>query len=243
MSKIYEALKRAERERELARDEAPVTRPPSASPTPTPPPEPSDDDDYRRLRASVIFHATSSELHTILVASVRHGEGATRTAVGLAKALAAEKGSRVLLVEANLRSPSLTRVLGLNGGPGVADFLSGHASAETLVTRIDGLNLSVVHAGSRTVVVDGEAIGNLIAQLAPQFDFTIIDAPPVNHYADASVLSGKVEGVVLVVAADQTPVADAEAAKRNLDRVGARILGVVLNRRRLYVPATIQALL
>lgn len=241
MSKIYEALKRAEREREMARDETPVSRV-TPSPTATPP-EPADDDDYRRLRASVIFHATTSELHTILVAAVRHGEGATRTALGLAKALAGEKGARVLLIEANLRSPSLARVLGLTSGPGVADFLSGHASAETLVARVDALNLSVVHAGSRTVVVDGEAIGNLVTQLSPQFDFTVVDAPPVNHYADASVLSGKVEGVVLVVAADQTPVADAEAAKRNLDRVGARILGVVLNRRRLYVPATIQGLL
>ena len=74
-------------------------------------------------------------------------------------------------------------------------------------------------------------------------DFVIIDLPPVNRYADAAILAPKVDGVILVVEADRTPVVDAESAKKSLDRVGARIFGVVLNRRRSYVPATLQALL
>ena len=73
--------------------------------------------------------------------------------------------------------------------------------------------------------------------------FVIIDLPPVNRYADASILAPKVDGVILVVEADRTPVVDAESAKKSLDRVGARIFGVVLNRRRSYVPAAVQALL
>ena len=70
-----------------------------------------------------------------------------------------------------------------------------------------------------------------------------LDLPPVNRYADAAILAPKVDGVILVVEADRTPVVDAESAKKSLDRVGARIFGVVLNRRRSYVPATLQALL
>jgi Mrp family chromosome partitioning ATPase len=64
----------------------------------------------------------------------------------------------------------------------------------------------------------------------------------VNRYADTSVLAAKVDGVILVVEADRTPVVEAESAKRNLDRAGARILGAVLNRQRSYLPAMLQGL-
>jgi len=104
-------------------------------------------------------------------------------------------------------------------------------------------NISVMTAGSRPAVIDCEAVAGAVAQVMEQFDFVIIDLPPVNRYADAAILAPKVDGVILVVEADRTPVVDAESAKKSLDRVGARIFGVVLNRRRLYVPATLQALL
>ncbi len=240
MSKIYDALKRAEREREVNRDRDVET---NGHPVTYRPPEGSDEDDYRRLRASLLFTPSYSEVHTIVVTATRHGEGATRVAVGLAKALASEGDTRVLLVEANMRSPSLARLLPLADGPGLSDYLAGEASPETLVKRLGDVNLSIVTAGDRPGMVDCEGIVTAISELAPNFDFIIIDAPPVNRYADVSVLGPKVDGVILVVQADETPVADAENAKRTLDRVGARIFGVVLNRQRSYVPATIQALL
>jgi capsular exopolysaccharide synthesis family protein len=241
VSKIYDALKRAEREREVSRDRGVETNG-RATATHHPPDE-SEEDDYRRLRASLLFTPSYSEVHTIIVTATRHGEGATRVAVGLAKALASEGDTRVLLVEANMRSPSLSRVLPLADGPGLSDYLAGEASPESLVKRLGDVNLSIVTAGDRPGMVDCEAIITAIAELTPNFDFVIIDAPPVNRYADVSVLGPKVDGVILVVQADETPVADAENAKRTLDRVGARIFGVVLNRQKSYVPATIQALL
>lgn len=241
VSKIYDALKRAEREREVSRDRGGETNGRSAADFRAP--DESEEDDYRRLRASLLFTPSYSEVHTIIVTATRHGEGATRVAVGLAKALASEGDTRVLLVEANMRSPSLSRALPLADGPGLSDYLAGEASPESLVKRLGDVNLSIVTAGDRPGMVDCEAIVTAIAELTPNFDFVIIDAPPVNRYADVSVLGPKVDGVILVVQADETPVADAENAKRTLDRVGARIFGVVLNRQKSYVPATIQALL
>jgi capsular exopolysaccharide synthesis family protein len=237
MSKIYEALKRAERERELSRRDQAAGQLPGADVVAQ---TNTTADEYRRLRASL---AGISDLHTILVVAGRHQEGTTRTAIGLASTLAAEQGPRVLLFEANLRSPSFASLLPLGNGPGVSDVLSSHARPDEVVTRVDVMNLCVVHAGTRPVAVDCEAIGHLVSQLSPQFDFTILDVPPVNRYADAAVLAAKVDGVILVVEADSTPVADAENAKRSLDKVGARILGVVLNRRRSYIPPVIQTLL
>ena len=239
MSKIYDALKRAERERESAREHTRDIGPISARPSATN----GKDDDYRRLRASLLFTPAYSELHTILLTAARHGEGTTRVAVGLASALASEGDTKVLLVEANLRSPSLAEQLALGKGPGLSDYLGGQVGAETVIQSVGDGSLSAVHAGSSTHIVDCEEIGAGIQRLAPQFDFVIVDSPPVNRYADVSVLAPKMDGVILVVEADQTPVVDAESAKRNLDRVGARIFGVVLNRRRSYVPAALQALL
>ena len=110
--------------------------------------------------------------------------------------------------------------------------------------RLEDVNLSVVAAGGGSPrPIDLEIVDALVNRLRPQFDFIVIDGPPVNRYADASVLATKVDGVILVVEADSTPVVEAEAAKRQLDKVGARILGVVLNRRRSYIPAFLESIL
>ena len=241
MSKIYDALKRAERERETVRDTARETWAPAAERRGLT--NGAEQEEYQRLRASLLLAPGPASTHTILVTATRHGEGATRVAIGLATALAAERDSRVLLAEANLRSPSLANRLHFNSTPGLCDFFAGRIQAEDLVTRMSDSNLSVIHAGSKAAVVDCEAIASVVTRLGPQFDFIVVDAPPVNQDADVAVLAPKMDGVVLVVEADRTPVAEAETAKRSLDRVGARLFGVVLNRQRSYVPAFIQALL
>ena len=241
MSKIYEALKKAAEDRERTRLRAPL-RPvlvPDAAEHANPTQE-----EYQKLRASLVSIAVPSGLHTILIAAPRHGEGATTVAVGLASALAKERESRVLLVEANLRTPSFRLILPLTTDTGLVDFAAGRAAPETLAMRVDGLNVSVIPAGmTRGQALDLEVIDALLTRLRSQFDFIVIDGPPVNAYADTSVLATKVDGVILVVEADRTPVVDAEMAKRQLDKVGARILGVVLNRRRSYIPAFLESIL
>lgn len=241
MSKIYEALKKAEQERERSR----------LRPTPRAPivPGPIEQggavqEDYQRLRASVLSMAVPSGLHTVLITAARHGEGTTTVAVGLATALARERETRVLLLEANVRTPCLGVMLPLATTAGLTDFAAGRAAPEALLTRLEDVNVSVIAAGNALgPTVNVEVVDTLLARLQTQFDFVIIDGPPVNSYADASVIATKVDGVILVVEADRTPVAEAEAAKRQLDKVGARILGVVLNRRRSYIPAFLESIL
>jgi capsular exopolysaccharide synthesis family protein len=242
VSKIYDALKRAEREREIARDRG--GREQVYDATPVPSRNGKEEEDYRRLRASLLFSPAYSDVRTIAITAARHGEGATRVAVGLARALATERDTRVLLVEGNLRTPSFAARLPIsNGGPGLGDYLAGEASPPALLRTVPEWNLSVMSVGARVSTIDCEAIAAAIAEVMGQFDFVIIDLPPVNPYSDATTLAPKADGVILVVEADRTPVSEAENAKKSLDRVGARIFGVVLNRRRPYVPATLQALL
>lgn len=235
MSKIYEALKKAEQDRERLRGQV---RAGPVSPAVAEAQRDVTEEDYQKLRASVVSIALPSGLHTILVAASRHGEGATTVAIGLANALGKERDSRVLLLEGNLRTPIFDAVLPLAMENGLADFMAGRAAPEALVTRLDGWSFSVITAGSASsTAMDFELLQSLLERLRPQFDFIIIDGPPINQYADSSILATKVDGVILVVEADRTPVTDAETAKRQLDKVGSRILGVVLNRRRSYIPA------
>ncbi len=235
MSKIYEALRKAEQDRERTRS----------------PQRPSSlvdgggqgvvQEEYQKLRASLVSIAVPSGLHTVLVAAPRHGEGATTVAVGLANALAKEREARVLLLEANLRTPCFTAILPVTTTSGLIDFIAGRVAPEALVTRLEEANLSVIAAGPPpSQPMDLEMIDALLARLHSQFDFIVVDAPPINSYADTSVLATKVDGVILVVEADVTPLHEAESAKRQLDKVGARILGVVLNRRRSYIPAFLE---
>jgi len=178
------------------------------------------------------------------VTSPGHGEGVTTVALGLASALSRERDSRVLLVEVNLRSPSLRAVLPVKTDLGMVDLAAGRATPEALVSRVEGLHFSVIVAGlAEPQPVNLEVVETLLSRLRPQYDFIVLDAPPVNRYADTSVLATKVDGVILVVEADRTAVAEAETAKRQLDKVGARILGVVLNRRRSYIPAFLESIL
>jgi protein-tyrosine kinase len=242
VSKIYDALKRAERERSVAREQSRHDDVASLPPVAIEP-DRREEDDYRRLRASLLSTPAYSELHTILVTASRHGEGVTRVALGLAKALAAEPETRVLLFEANLRSPSLATMVPARNGKGLSDHLMGSALADELITAVPEWNLSVVFGGDVPAAVNCEAIVSVLSGMQSRFDFVIIDAPPVNRYADVSVIAPRVDGAILVVEADETPVVDAESAKRSLERVGARIFGVVLNRRRSYVPAALQAFL
>lgn len=241
MSKIYEALKRAEEDRERTRLRAPAR--PVTLPDETDRAD-ATQEEYQKLRASLVSVAVPAGLHTILITGPRHGEGATTVAIGLASALGKERESRVLLLEANVRTPCFSAILPLPNESGLVDFAAGHLTPEALATRLDGFNFSVIAAGAtRGQPVDFEVVGTLLSRLRSQFDFIVIDGPPVNSYADTTVLATKVDGVILVVEADRTPVVDAETAKRQLDKAGARILGVVLNRRRSYIPAFLESIL
>jgi Mrp family chromosome partitioning ATPase len=148
LSKIYEAVKKAAEEREHTRGR---TVQPAASVHDGVRYGGGAEEDYQKLRASLVSIPLPSALRTIVLTSPRHGEGTTTVAVGLATALAKERDARVLLVEGNFRSPSLSSVLHLPSTVGVPDFAAGRATPEALATRLEQLNLSVITAGASAI--------------------------------------------------------------------------------------------
>ena len=186
---------------------------------------------YRQLRTRLSHFEGASNLRTVLVTSPQKGEGKSVTSANLALTMAQEMHRRVILVEADLRKPSLQALFGLAGGPGLSEYLSGAAELNDVMTFLPDHNLTVIHAGSSPTnpaeLLGSTAMRRLLDQLRTRFDRVILDSPPVLPLADVAVLAPLVDGTLLVVRAGVTPKPAIENALRAFD--SSRLLGVVLN--------------
>jgi capsular exopolysaccharide synthesis family protein len=236
MSKTYEALKRAEALRAGQQPEvAPTTPAAPAADLPV-----GGADDLYELRRRLIGSAVGDAVRTVLVVSALHGEGASSTACLLARAMADRGRNRALLVDLNLRTPSLSRMLKAYAEDGITSVVAGGKAIEDVAqaTSYDGVR--VVTAGNGYAhaidVIDNARTLETIGDLGRHSDVVFVDAAPVTLYPDARAIAPLVDGVILVVEADVTPVAVANRAVELIRDTGANLLGVVLNKRRDYIP-------
>jgi capsular exopolysaccharide synthesis family protein len=237
MSRVFQALEQTEGLRSSAILDAPQRHNRFGQPSP------SDTGQFERLASTILQARTVAPFTTMMIASPHHGEGTSTVALGLARVLAGRL--RVLLVDANFRSPGLTD-LRPEAEPraGLVEALAGSADVETIITETGVPDLRLVAAGA----VDSESprllqtsrLAPLMAQLAETADLVILDAPPVMPYADALTLASTVERVVLVTQAEHTQRGHLERAKEELDKSGTAILGVVLNRTASHAPSWLQ---
>jgi len=187
---------------------------------------------YRVLRTNLMLGGGPSEAHrVVLLTSSREAEGKTTTSCGLGVALA-RAGQRVLLVDGDLRRASLSRLLSLGGRPGFLEAIEGEPLERCIVpTKVPGL--SVLPAGGHreeaAESLTRESVGPLFDRMRADFDWIICDAPPVLAVADAATLSRHAEWVIVVIAANVTPLGSIRATLDQLASVGARIRGLVLN--------------
>ena len=239
MSKTYEALKKAESLR--ARDAAQSTG------IPNPPLPVNGTDDYYELRRRLFGSAVGDTIRSILVVSSLHGEGASGVACLLAKSMADRGRSRVLLVDLNLRTPSLWRQMQVGGHEGFVNMVAEGKTIPDVAQETTTEGVSVVTAGSGRLnaidVIDNERTLEIVASLSEHAEISFVDAPPVTLYPDARALAPLMDGVVLVVEADVTPVNVANQASQMIRETGANLMGVVLNKRRDYIPERISRLI
>jgi capsular exopolysaccharide synthesis family protein len=244
VSRIYDALKRAEHEPAGVPVLAPVDGRAGIDAVRDLGPARLE---YERLQVWITNRAPDSPpIQGVLVASCQRGNGATTTAVGLATTLARRPAGRVLLVDANLRTPSLHRVLGVLNRGGLREFLGNGTDAAAEIQPTARPNLFVLTSGvtarSALEIFSPAALGRLVAHLKPRFDFIVFDGSPF-EFPDAFALAPHVDAVLLVVEADRTLVDDARRVMRELERSGVRAAGVVLNRQRDYTPALLRRVL
>ena len=189
---------------------------------------------FRSLRTSLVFTNGTDGKRMIAVTSTQPLEGKTTTACNLAVALALG-GSRVMLIDADMRRPNLHRTLGLQNEIGLSHVLTGQARVREAVQRTSEPNLYAMTAG-RTPPNPSELLSSvrmqrLIASLqAGPFDWVIIDTPPVLAVTDAVIVAPYVSGLVFVVGAEMTRRAHAERAIETIQSGKPNIIGAVLNR-------------
>jgi protein-tyrosine kinase len=185
---------------------------------------------YRLLRTHLFAHDRSRRLQLVLVTSPCNGDGKTLTAANLAVAMAQEYQQRVLLLEADLRRPTISSLFDLPASPGLAGVLVGGAAIETALVPVADQHLTLLPAGeppaSPTELVGSAGMRRTIESLRSQFDRIVIDTPPV-ALADTHVLASFADGILLVVRAGVTPRDAVERALGAFDR--NKLLGLVLN--------------
>ncbi|MGE0132680.1 MAG: GumC family protein [Blastocatellales bacterium] len=190
---------------------------------------------YRQLRTALMLSSAGHAPRTLLITSSQPAEGKTTTSVNTAISLA-QTGAAVLIVDADLRRPRVHRIFGLKNNAGLSNYLAGEGDLSTLI-QIAMPNLYVLPVGplppNPAELLGSPKMKQVVETLSANFDYVVIDSPPVSSFADSLILSALVEGVIIVVKAGMTPREMAQRTKAHLQSVGAKILGVVVNQIKL----------
>ena len=187
---------------------------------------------FRTVRTNINFSTPDKELKTLLITSTSPGEGKSTTAANVAIVFAQE-GKRVLLVDADMRKPTMHYTFHTTNTTGLSNLLTKQWSLEevTKVTEIDGLHLMTCGPipPNPAELIGSKSMESLLVELQSAYDLVIFDAPPLLSVADAQILSNKCDGTILVVNTGKTEKDNVIKAKESLDSSKAKILGVVMN--------------
>lgn len=188
---------------------------------------------YRRLRTNLQFLDVEEGLKVFTVTSAIPSEGKSSTAMNLAITLA-HAGSRVVLVDADLRRPSVGKIMGLEETVGLTNLLIGNAAVEDVVQQWGHENLSVITCGvippNPSELLGSPTMRKVIEELKKSYDMVIFDTPPLVPVTDAAVLTRSTDGALLVVGVDRVHRAQVVSALDSLEQVSSRVLGIVANR-------------
>jgi polysaccharide biosynthesis transport protein len=212
----------------------PVDPPPDNRPVSISRPDDYAVETYRGLRTNLLFLGLDRPIKVVQVTSSSAGEGKTTTAANLAVVLA-QAGNRVALVDADLRRPRVHEVFAVPPSPGLTDLLLGD-DVELVAQPLDigGATLEVVTSGAVPTnpgeLLTGRRIAEVLAKLAERHDVVVVDSAPVLPVADSIALAASVDAVILVTQAGRTSNDDVRESLGRLQRVGAPVVGLVLNR-------------
>jgi len=188
---------------------------------------------YRALRTSLLLSNLGAPPKVIMVTSARPQEGKTTTSINTAIVLA-QKGTRVLLMDADLRRPSIHKTLGMGPRSGLSNVLTGSATMQqTIVTSPILPNLFIMPAGTPppnpAELLASSIMRDLLAELRGLYDHIVIDTPPTLSVTDAVVLSPSADATILVIRSGQTTKQALRRARDILTQVNAHVAGVLLN--------------
>lgn len=186
---------------------------------------------YKSLRTNIRYSSFDSEIRVIVVTSSEAGEGKSTTAGNLALSFAQDQ-KRTIMIDCDLRKPSLHKKFRVSNMIGLSDLLKGK---ENLKETVHSYNeyLDILTSGklppNPSEMLGSRAMSNLLEKLRDEYDIIILDTAPLQAVTDAQVLSTKADGTIIVVRAEKTKREVVMQSKEILEKVDAKILGVVLN--------------
>jgi len=187
---------------------------------------------YRMLRTSILLAAAGHPPKTILMTSSQPGEGKTTTSVNTGICLS-QMGAKVLIIDADMRRPRVHKIFGLNHRRGLSNYLSSDLLLKNVVQPTRMPNLWVLPSGivppNSADLLSSEKMHSMLQKLSGHFDHILIDSPPITSVTDPVLLSRMVDGVVMVIHGGKSSREMVAHARQELQNVGAKVLGVVLN--------------
>lgn len=188
---------------------------------------------YRTLRTNIQFSSFDSKIKTIVITSSGPAEGKTTTSCNLAIATA-QAGKRTILLDCDMRNAKIHKVFEVSNQLGLSNLLIGETNFYEVVHKTDIENLYVLPSGTRppnpAELLSSEKMKKFLESLKETYDYIIIDTPPIIMVTDAQILSQYSDGCLLLVASAEADKNAALRAKELLEKVNAKILGVVLNK-------------
>ncbi len=188
---------------------------------------------YRNIRTNMQFANLDKNLKVVMITSPTQGEGKTTTISNIAVSFA-NLGQKVLLMDGDLRRPRVHKAFHLKNNKGLTDILLEGASYKDYLQKGPVENLEILSAGqippNPSEMLSSNRMKKLMEEIKKEYDYVLIDAPPVIVVTDALILSTLTDGVVLVVAAGEGEIEMAKRAKENLEKVNANLLGAVVNK-------------
>ena len=186
---------------------------------------------YRSLRTNIQYSSIDKQVKTLVVTSSNAGEGKSTVAGNLAYTFF-QNGKRVLIIDCDLRKPSLHRKFNVSNEEGLTDVLVGTSKLNNVMKKVDD-NLYLLTTGTLppnpAEIIGSNTMENFLEQCKINFDYIILDTPPVQAVADAQILSTKVDGTIIVVRAGVTKKEDVHDTVNTLKKVNANIIGTVLH--------------
>jgi len=187
----------------------------------------------RRLRTNLQFIDFANRPRSIVISSSIPGEGKSTIAINLAVSLA-DTGARVILVDADLRRPSVAEYVGIEGGVGLTTVLIGRAEVEDVVQPLGKTSLDLLPAGqippNPSELLGSMAMAELLDRLSASYDMVLLDSPPLLPVTDAVVLSNLAGGALVVVGVDRIHRPQLQQSLESLETAGAHLFGIVMNK-------------
>ncbi|RFU62728.1 CpsD/CapB family tyrosine-protein kinase [Bacillus sp. V59.32b] len=191
---------------------------------------------YRTIRTNIQFSSVDKDIRSILVTSTAPAEGKSTTVTNLAVVFA-QQGKKVLLVDADLRKPTVHFTFNLTNTFGLTNVLAKQASLKDTMVPTDEENLYVLVSGpvppNPAELLGSKAMDDLIENILQEFDIVLFDSPPVLAVTDAQVLATRCDGTIFVVSSGKTEIEQAAKAKESLLSVNGTILGAILNNKKV----------